>query len=157
MVERHFQCSLCKKLFRNDSGLEWHLIHRHELAQAIEVIKADYEGRLGELTGDNAAKSHEITSLKTEADRARFESMRNTISVIEALRVNVELDHKINMMQDGQSKMILGLILRDAAMERELGRPLPISLNTLFEALEKLSQQKQANIVHPEEIPPTGN
>jgi hypothetical protein len=118
----------------------------------MDVIEKDYEGRLGELIRGDALKSQEISSLRTEVDGARFEAMRNTRFVAEELRVNFELRDKINKMQDGQSKMILGLVLRDAAMERELGRPLPISLNTLLEALEKVYQQKQADIVHPEEI-----
>jgi len=142
MVERHFQCSVCKALFRNESGRNWHLAHRHELSQAMESLEKDYESRLGELAKGNASKSQEINSLITVVDVARTEAMRNAISFSEALKLNVELRDKMNKMQDEQRRLVLSLALRDSAIERDLGRPLPISLERLLEAIEKPNQQK---------------
>ena len=53
MVSRPYKCSLCNSAFRNESGMKWHLAHRHEIPGAFDALGKDYETKTMNLLDEN--------------------------------------------------------------------------------------------------------
>ena len=37
------KCPLYSSVFRTESGRKWHIVHRHEIPSAFDIINKDYE------------------------------------------------------------------------------------------------------------------
>ena len=54
MVSRPYKCPLYHSAFKGESGMEWHLAHRHEIPNAFDALGKDYEAKITNLLEENA-------------------------------------------------------------------------------------------------------
>ena len=56
------KCPLCLSSFRTESGMKWHLMHKHEVPAAMDAIGKEYKVQIEEL-------QVQIDQLKQEVSR----------------------------------------------------------------------------------------
>ena len=125
MNERSYKCNLCHASFRNESGMMWHVSHRHEAPQALEALGKTYDEKLASLQQDNAKQAQEIDELKTKLDNTEKKFLNMSLNVIKEQEQNVNFMLQIRNMANNQSKLVFALVLRDQVLKQRLGITLP--------------------------------
>ena len=78
MPSRPYKCPVCHSAFRNESGMKWHLAHRHEVPGAVDALDKKYETKIVGLQDEN-------TLLKQKLERAESELSTFKLNFNEAI------------------------------------------------------------------------
>jgi hypothetical protein len=125
MVERPYKCTLCHASFRNESGMMWHVSHRHEAPQALEALGKTYDEKLAEERREKAIKVQEACDLKTKLDDTTMKLMSTTADLIKQHEENATLTLQLQNMTKDQTRLIYALVARDQVLKQRFGITLP--------------------------------
>ena len=118
MVSRPYKCPLCHSTFRNESGMKWHLAHRHEIPAAFDALGKDYEAKIADLNQENALQRYKLEQLEKELQETQMALMREKAeNIVETAKVT-ELNKNIQ-------KMIIMIAVRDDFIKDRLNIELP--------------------------------
>ena len=118
MVSRPYSCPLCHASFRNESGKNWHLTHRHEIPAATDALGKEYEAKLSALEKENS-------QLKEKVKQLEWELERNVIESVEEKKAKLELYARISEMEARFQKAIIIIAGRDAFIKAQLNIDMP--------------------------------
>jgi chromosome segregation ATPase len=118
MVSRPFSCPLCHASFRNESGRNWHLAHRHEIPAAIDALGKEYEAKLSALEEENA-------QLKEKVGQLEWDIERNLIELVEEKKAKLELHARISELDDRFQKAVIMIIARNSFIKEKLNVDMP--------------------------------
>ena len=118
MVSRPYKCPLCHSAFKNESGMKWHLAHRHEIPAAFDALGKEYEAKVSALEKEN-------TQLKKKAEQLEWELERNVIELVEEKKAKLELYAQISELNLKFEKAMTMLAARDALIKAKLNIDMP--------------------------------
>lgn len=118
MPERPYTCPLCQSAFRNESGMKWHLAHRHEIPTAFDSLGKDYEAKTTSLREENA-------TLKAKVEQLDKELIQNKLNLLQEKGKNVEATAQITRLSEDLQKMALAIVVRDKIIKERLDIELP--------------------------------
>ena len=118
MVSRPYKCPLCHSTFRNESGMKWHIAHRHEIPNAFDAIGKDYETKTTSLLEENALLKKKVKQLEMALGQAKIDFMQErTEKLIKATEV-MKLNNDIQTMA-------MAIALRDHLIKERLNIEMP--------------------------------
>ena len=95
MVSRPYKCPLCHSTFRNESGMKWHIAHRHEIPTAFDLLGKDYETKTTSLLEENALLKKKVKQLEMALEQADIDLMQERaeklIKATEAMKLNNDI------------------------------------------------------------------
>jgi hypothetical protein len=118
MVSRPYKCPLCHSAFRNESGMKWHVSHRHEIPAAFDALGKDYKAEIANLNQEIALKNKKAELLEKELQDTQIALMQEKTEKIAALAEVAELNK-------ATQKMILMIVIRDIYLKQFLNIELP--------------------------------
>ena len=118
MVSRPYKCPVCHAAFRGESGMMWHLIHRHEIPNAFDALGKDFEGKAKNLTQENELLEKKVQIQELELQKVQLDLVKEQYEkVLESAEVA-----KLN--KDMQI-LATALALRDFLIKEKLNIDLP--------------------------------
>ena len=118
MVNRLYKCPLCHSTFKGESGMKWHVAHRHEIPNAFDALGKDYETKTTNLLEENALLEKKVQLLELKLQQSQIELIQEQAQkVLESAEV-VKLNKDIQ-------KMAMALVLRDYLIKEKLNIELP--------------------------------
>lgn len=114
MISRPFSCPLCHASFRNESGKNWHLAHRHEIPAAIDALGKEYEAKTTALKEENA-------QLKKKVEQLTWELERNLTELVQEKKEKLQLHKQISELRLQSEKATMKLAMRDILIKEKLG------------------------------------
>ncbi len=118
MVSRPYKCPLCHSTFRNESGMKWHIAHRHEIPNAFDALGKDYETKTTSLLEENALLKRKVKQLEMALEQANIDLMQERgetlIKATEVMKLNNDIQ-----------KMMMALVVRDILIKERLNIELP--------------------------------
>ena len=118
MVSRPYKCPLCHATFRNESGRNWHIAHRHEIPNAFDVLGKNYESKLMTLQEENKLLKKKVEDLERELSQAEIETMKERTEKLEETARVIKLNNDIQ-------KMAMAIAARDIIIKERLGIVMP--------------------------------
>jgi len=106
MPNRPYKCPLCHSVFRTESGMEWHIAHRHEIPTAFDTLGKDYEAKTISLQNDNAQLKQKLDELEAGLKETKMKLLEKTAAKLEA-------DAQVQQLTTERDKAILAMVLRD--------------------------------------------
>ena len=113
MPNRPYKCPLCHSVFRTESGMEWHIAHRHEIPTAFDTLGKDYEAKTISLQNDNAQLKQKLGELDTELKSTEVKLLTETAAKLEA-------HAQVQQLTMERNKAILAMVLRDRIIQEKL-------------------------------------
>ena len=118
MVSRPYKCPLCHSTFRNESGMKWHIAHRHEIPTAFDALGKDYETKTTSLLEENALLKKKVEDLEMALGQAKIDLMQErTEKLIKATEV-IKLNNYIQTMA-------MAIAIRDSIIKERLNIEMP--------------------------------
>ena len=118
MVSRPYKCPLCHSAFRNESGMKWHLAHRHEIPNAFDALGKDYEIKTKKLLEENALLEKKVQLLEVKLQQTEInlikEQGEKMLESAEVMKLNKDMQ-----------KMAMALVFRDSLIKENLNIELP--------------------------------
>ena len=114
MPNRPYDCPLCHSVFRNESGMKWHIAHRHEIPTAFDKLGQDYESKMVSLQEDNIR-------LKKELDQVKNELGVTNAKLIVETAAKTEAETRVQQLDKDRQALALALVMRDRIIEERLG------------------------------------
>jgi len=118
MVSRRYKCPLCHCTFRNESGMQWHLVHRHETPSALEALGKDYEAKVTNLLEENNLLKKKVEQFERELEQAQLiliqEQGEGLKETAEILRLNNDIQ-----------KMAMVIVSRDNFIKEKMNIEMP--------------------------------
>jgi septal ring factor EnvC (AmiA/AmiB activator) len=118
MVSRPYKCPLCHSAFRNESGMKWHISHRHEIPAAFDALGKDYKAEITNLNQEIVLKNKKAEQLEKELQETQIALMREKAEKIAANAKIAELENAIQ-------KMMMMIAVRDILIKERLNIELP--------------------------------
>jgi len=118
MVSRPFSCPVCHASFRNESGKNWHLAHRHEIPAAIDALGKEYGAKTTALEEENA-------QLKKKVEQLLWELERDEVELVEEKEEKLQLHKQISELHLQSEKAMMKLAMRDILIKEKLGIDMP--------------------------------
>jgi len=118
MVSRPYKCPLCHAAFKNESGMNWHLVHRHEIPAALDALGKKYEAKLSGLEEEN-------TQLKKKVEQLEWELERNVIELVHEKKAKLELYAHISELNARLQKAVIVIAGRDSFIKEKLNIDMP--------------------------------
>jgi peptidoglycan hydrolase CwlO-like protein len=118
MVSRPYKCSLCHSVFRDESGMKWHIAHGHEIPAAFDALGKDYEAKTLKLQEENSMLRKNLEEIKTELDRTRMTLLQERGERADDLARIVRLNQDIQ-------KAANAIVARDFIIKERLGIQMP--------------------------------
>ena len=118
MVNKFNKCPLCHSAFKGESGMKWHLAHRHEIPNAFDALGKDYETKITKLLEENALLEKKTKQLKMELQQTK-------LKLIEEQGGNLQKAAEIIKMNNEFQIMALALAVRDCLLKEKLNIELP--------------------------------
>ena len=118
MVIRPYSCPICHSAFKNESGMYWHLAHRHEIPAAIDALGKKYEAKL-------SALEEETSQLKKQVEQLEWELERNLIELAEEKKAELELYARISELEARFQKAVMIIANRDILIKEKLNIDMP--------------------------------
>ena len=118
MVSRPYKCPLCHSAFRNESGMKWHIAHRHEIPNAFDALGKDYEAKVAKLSEENVLLKKEVEQLEKDLAQANVALMQEQAERLE------ESAQVIGLKNDLQ-KAAMAIAVRDKILKEELNIEMP--------------------------------
>jgi threonyl-tRNA synthetase len=118
MVIRPYKCPLCHSSFKNESGMKWHLVHRHEIPNAFDALGKEYEIKTAKLIEENALLEKKARLLEEQLKLIEMELIKEKgEKALESAKV-IKLNEEMR-------KMAMSLVLRDKLIKERLNIDLP--------------------------------
>ena len=70
MVTGKYKCPECPRVFKTDSGRDWHVAHRHEIKKALSAIREEYESKLSGLRDENGFYQRKAADFEVRSKQA---------------------------------------------------------------------------------------
>ena len=118
MVDRPYKCPLCHSVFRNESGMKWHVTHRHEVPAALDALGKDYEAK-------TASLKEETSQLKQKLDQLQKELSLIKVTLSEEKAEKLVAITQRQQLEQERNKTIEALIVRDMILKDQLNIELP--------------------------------
>ena len=118
MVSRPYKCPLCHSAFKNESGMKWHLIHRHEIPAAFDALGKEYDAKVSALEQENG-------QLKKKVEQLEWELERDEIALVQEKKAKLELYAQISELNTKFQKALTMLAARDTLIKAELNIDMP--------------------------------
>jgi DNA repair exonuclease SbcCD ATPase subunit len=119
MVNRPYSCPLCHSAFRNESGMKWHLAHKHEIPAALDALGKKYDEKLSALEKENS-------QLKKRVEQLTWELERNLTELLEAKKAKLELYARISELDASLQQAIFIIATRDSFIKDKLNIDMPL-------------------------------
>ena len=114
MVSRPYQCPICHSVFRTESGMKWHLSHKHEIPTALDALGKDYEAKTANLNQKNALLKKKVEQIEMELEQTKMALIREQEKRLEETAQVAKLDKDLQ-------KAILKIAVRDEIIKQRLG------------------------------------
>ena len=122
MVSRPYKCPLCHSTFRNESGMKWHLAHRHEIPNAFDALGKDYEDKIVNLSQENDFLEKKLQIQELVLQKSQIDVFKERAAKeLESLKV-------IKLTKD-MEKMAIALAIRSSVLKERLNIELSDPLN----------------------------
>lgn len=118
MVDRPYKCPLCHSAFRNESGMKWHVAHRHEVPAALDALGKDYEAKTASLKEENSQLKQKLNQLQEELSLIKVALSEEKAEKLEAITQKQRLEQE-------RDKTIMALVVRDKILQDKLNIELP--------------------------------
>jgi len=118
MPDRPYKCPLCQSAFRNESGMKWHVAHRHEIPTAFDTLGKDYEAKTANLQEENARLKKKLEQLQRELDETKIALLQETTERLKAVA-------QVQQLYNDRQKAIFGLVARDKIIKERLNIEIP--------------------------------
>ena len=118
MVSRPYKCSLCHSAFRNESGMKWHVAHRHEMPNALDALGKQYETKTLNQQEENAFLRRDNERLTRELDQAKLDLLKEKGDRLIQVNENLRLHEEIR-------KGAMMILARDMVLKQRLNIELP--------------------------------
>ncbi len=120
MVSRPYKCPLCHSTFRNESGMKWHIAHRHEIPNAFDALGKDYETKTTSLLEENTLLKKKVKQLEMALEQTQIDLLQEQGEKLKAAAEVMKLNNDIQ-------KMAMAIALRDILIKERLNieRPNP--------------------------------
>jgi len=118
MVSRPYKCPLCHAAFRNESGMNWHLAHKHEIPAALDALGKKYGAKLSALEKENSQLNKQVEQLVWELER-------DEVALVEAKKEKLQLHNQISELNMKLQKAIMMLAARDILIKEKLNIDMP--------------------------------
>ena len=113
MPNRPYKCPLCHSVFRTESGMEWHIVHRHDIPTAFDTLGKDYEAKTISLQNDNAQLKQKLGELDTELKSTEVKLLAETAAKLEA-------EAWVQQLTRERDKAITAMAVRDHIIQEKL-------------------------------------
>jgi hypothetical protein len=120
MVSRPYKCPLCHSAFRNESGMMWHLAHKHEIPAAQDALGKKYEAKLSAIEEKNS-------ELKKKVEQLMWELEKDEVELVKEKEVKLELYKKISELEAHCQKYLMVIASRDLLIKEKLNMDMPTS------------------------------
>ena len=114
MVSRPYKCPLCHAAFRNESGMKWHIAHRHEIPTAFDTLSKNYEAKIISFQDDNVQLKEKLGEVGAELKETKSKLLAETTARLEAAAMIQQLTRE-------RDKAIYAMVARDRILEEKLG------------------------------------
>ena len=118
MVSRPYKCPLCHSTFRNESGMKWHIAHRHEIPNAFDALGKDYETKTTSLLEENALLEKKVKQLEMVLEQTKIDLMQERseklIKATEVMKLNNDIQ-----------TMAIAIVFRDKLIKERLNIEMP--------------------------------
>jgi len=118
MVNRPYKCPLCHSAFRNESGMKWHIAHRHEIPTAFDALGKDYEAKTTNLLEENAALKKKLEQIERELEQTKM-------VLIQEQGERLKEAAQIEKLNKDLQKAILVIAVRDQIIKERLNIEMP--------------------------------
>ncbi len=118
MVSRPYKCPLCHSTFRNESGMKWHIAHRHEIPTAFDVLGKDYETKTTSLLEENALLKKKVNQLEMSLGQAKIDFMQERTEKLKEAAEVMKLNNYIQTMA-------MAIAIRDNLIKERLNIEMP--------------------------------
>ena len=118
MVSRPYKCPLCHSVFRSESGMKWHIAHRHEIPNAFDALGKDYETKARNLLEENAL-------LKTKVEQLERELEQTKIALIQEQGERLEEAAEVSRLNNDIQKAAIAIAARDIIIKQRLNIEMP--------------------------------
>ena len=71
MPDRPYKCPVCDSAFRNESGMKWHLTHRHETPIAFDALSKEHTNETVGLRDENTLLAQKLKLSEEENTKYR--------------------------------------------------------------------------------------
>lgn len=118
MVSRPYKCPLCHSAFRNESGMKWHIAHRHEIPTAFDVLGKDYDAMVTKLSEENSLLKKKVEELKMALKQTEIDLLQERGEKLKEVAEVMKLNNDIQ-------KMVMALVFRDHLIKERLNIEMP--------------------------------
>jgi len=118
MVSRPNKCPLCHSTFRNESGMKWHIAHRHEIPIAFDVLGKGYDAKVTNLQEENALLKKKVEDLERELGQTKIDLMQERTAKLKEAAEVIKLNNDIQTM-------VMALVFRDSLIKERLNIEMP--------------------------------
>lgn len=118
MVNRPYKCPLCNSAFRNESGMQWHIAHRHQIPTAFDALGKEYEAKYTNLLDENAMLKKKVEQIETELQKSQMDLIQVQVEKTEQLVKVTELGEQLR-------KAAIALAARDSIIKERLNIEMP--------------------------------
>ena len=118
MVSRPYKCPLCHAAFRNESGMKWHIAHRHEIPAAFDALGKDYECKITNMQEENAL-------LKKKLEQLEMELQETKIALVQEQAEKIEEAAKVVKLNNDIQKAVIAIVARDHIIKERLNIEMP--------------------------------
>ena len=113
MVSRPYKCPLCHSTFRNESGMKWHIAHRHEIPNAFDALGKDYETKTTSMLEENALLKKKVMQLEMTLEQIQIDLLQERGEKLKEAAEVMKLNNDIQ-------KMVMALVFRDHLIKERL-------------------------------------
>ena len=118
MVSRPYKCPLCHSAFRNESGMKWHIAHRHEIPTSFDALGKDYEAAVTNLREENNLLKKKLEQVQRDLEQTELAVMRERVEKLQEAAEVVKLNKDIQ-------KIAMAIAFRDNLIKERLNIELP--------------------------------
>lgn len=123
MVDRNYKCPRCSKVFKTESGRNWHLAHRHEVKDAMDSISQGYESKLTDMSKENVFFKQKAADFKSMLDKSMASLKIRQASEIEARLSEFKSFTENQQSREELRKISILTAVQGHLIEQRLGIP----------------------------------
>ena len=120
MVSRPYKCALCNSAFKNESGMKWHIAHRHEIPTAFDALGKDYAAKTANLQEENVLLKKKLEQIERELERTKIALIQEQEERLKEAAGAVRLNQDLR-------KAAIAIVVRDNIIKERLGIQMPNS------------------------------
>ena len=118
MPNRPYKCPLCHSVFRTESGMKWHIAHRHEIPNAFDALGKDCDAKVTNLQEENALLEKKVKQLEMALEQAKIDLMQERAEKLTKATEVMKLNNDIQTMA-------MAIVFRDHLIKERLNIEMP--------------------------------